>query len=359
MTVQPEREWFEKDYYAALGLAPSADDKAITKTYRKLAKQFHPDANQGSEAAEARFKEISAAYDVLGDAEKRKAYDEVRQMVAQGYGPQHGAPGGFGGAGGPGGPGGFTFEAGDMGSFSDLFSGLFGGGREAGGGFRGRGAGARASRQGRDVEAETNLRFEDAVRGMTATLALRADHPCTACDGTGASQGGRNAAQACPSCFGRGVTHSTRDVTVRIPPGVLDGQRIRVAGKGEPGVGGGPAGDLIVKVNVGTHPQFGRSGKSDLTTTVDISVGQALLGGEVAVPTLSGSVKVRVQPGTASGSTVRVKGHGVTPKHGSPGALLATFRIHVPKDLSPEDRAAIERLLETVPALTRAGPAGS
>lgn len=377
--MQPEREWFDKDYYAALGVAASADAKSITKAYRKLAKQFHPDANQGSETAEARFKEISAAYEVLSDPEKRQSYDEVRHLVAQGYGPQHGAPGGGGfGAG----PGGFSFEAGgDAGGFGDLFSGLFGGGR------RNARGGARGARRGGDIEAETSLRFEDAVRGMTATLVLQSEVQCATCAGSGAQPGtptpactqcggsgevlvpqgpfsvpsvcpacqgrGRNITHPCTTCFGRGTTRASRDVKVRIPPGVLNGQRIRVQGKGEPGAGGGPAGDLFVVVNVGNHPRFGRKGKLDLTVTVPISVAQAILGGEASVPTLDGDLKIRVQPGTHTGSTVRIRGRGVHPKNGEPGALLVTFEVAIPKHLNDEERSAVEELASRVPALAR------
>ncbi len=375
--MQPEREWFDQDYYAALGVASTADDKAITKAYRKLAKQFHPDANQGSSAAEARFKEISAAYDVLSNPEKRKSYDEVRHMVAQGYGPQHGAPGAAG-------PGGFTFDAGDMGGgLGDLFSGLFGGGRQRD---RGRGGfGGRGARRGSDVEAETTLRFEDAVRGMTATLMLRSDVQCGTCHGTGAKPGsptprcqqcggsgevlieqgpfsvpsicpqcqgrGQTITQPCATCFGRGTTYQTRDVKVRIPAGVQDGQRIRVAGKGEPGAGGGPAGDLFVVVHVSAHPQFERKGKVDLTVHVPISVSQAILGGETLVPTLDGDVKVRVPAGTQPGATVRVKGRGVHPANGAAGALLVTFDVVIPRNLSAKDREAIQAAVEDIPAL--------
>lgn len=389
--MQPEREWFDKDYYAALGVASSADGKAITKAYRKLAKQFHPDANQGSEAAEARFKEISAAYDVLSDPEKRQSYDEVRRMVAQGYGPQHGAPGSRGGGGAPGGfgagPGGFTFEGGDAGGLGDFISGLFGGGAGGGGRRQARGGGARMARRGGDIEAETTLRFEDAVRGMTATLVLQSEVECSTCHGSGAKPGsptppcshcggsgevlmpqgpfsvpsvcpacqgrGQNITHPCATCFGRGTARASRDVKVRIPPGVMHGQRIRVPGKGEPGASGGPAGDLFVVVNVGSHPRFTRKGKTDLTVTVPISVTQALLGGEASVPTLDGDLKVRVKPGTHTGSTVRVKGRGVHPKSGEPGALLVTFDVAIPKHLTDEERTLIEELAHRVPALAR------
>jgi molecular chaperone DnaJ len=353
-----QREWLDKDYYQVLGVASAATDKEITRAYRKLAKQFHPDANPGSED---RFKEISAAYDVLGDAAKRKEYDEVRRLGASGFG--------FGGSGGAGGPGGATFRMEDV-DLGDLFGGL---GVNFGGGRRARNAGPR---RGADVEAELYLSFEDAVRGVTTSVNVAGEARCETCKGSGAEPGtspvtcptchGRGAlddnqglfslSRVCPQCSGRGtivetpcktcrgsgVVRRTREVKVRIPAGVEDGQRIRVKGRGAPGRANGPSGDLFVTVRVGNHPVLGRRGRN-LTLTVPVTFPEAALGSTVTVPTLDGSVTLRVPPGTSSGQTFRVKGRGV-PGHGrtSAGDLLVTAEVAVPKKLTDEQRAAVE-----------------
>ena len=259
-----QREWFEKDYYDVLGVPEGSTDKELARAYKKLAKQYHPDANHGDKDAEERFKEISAAYDVLGDATKRKEYDEVRRMVASGAGPRGGfgpgGPGGFGGGGQT-----FRFETdGDGGFLNDLLGGMFGGG--AGGGRRGRrgGGGATAPQRGQDLETELFLSFDDAVKGVTSTVRFRSDAVCHTCHGNGAAPGtspetcpqchgsgsiavdqgpfsfsqvcptcggrGQVIPTPCPTCHGRGVEVRDREVKVRVPVGVADGQRIRVQG---------------------------------------------------------------------------------------------------------------------------------
>jgi molecular chaperone DnaJ len=353
-----QREWLDKDYYQVLGVASTATDKEITRAYRKLAKQFHPDANPG---AEDRFKEISAAYDVLGDTAKRKEYDEVRRLGASGFG--------FGGAGGAGGPGGATFRMDDV-DFGDLFGGL---GATFGGGRRARNAGPR---RGADVEAELYLSFEDAVRGVTTSVNVAGEARCETCGGSGAAPGtspvtcptchGRGALDdnqglfslsrvcpqcsgrgtiietPCPTCRGSGVVRRTREVKVRIPAGVEDGQRIRVKGRGAPGRANGPSGDLYVTVRVGNHPVFGRRGRN-LTLSVPVTFPEAAMGSTVTVPTLDEPVTLRIPAGTSSGKTFRVKGRGV-PGHGraSAGDLLVTTEVAVPKKLTDEQRAAVE-----------------
>ncbi len=349
-----EREWFEKDYYKVLGLSDTATDKEITRAYRKLAKELHPDTNPGSEE---RFKEVSAAYDVLGDAAKRKEYDEVRRL-----GPAAGA---FGGAGGP---GGFRFT-GDIGDLGDLFGGLFGGRRP------------RAQR-GADLETALHLNFADAVRGVTTTVTLPSDEACRVCRGTGAAPGtgvatcercggrgvlnddqgpfamssvcpvchgrGSRVVTPCPTCHGSGREPSTRRVNVRVPAGVVDGQRIRLKGKGGPGAQGGPAGDLFVDVHVAADPRFGRRGRH-LTTTVSVGVTQAILGTTVSVPTLDDPVTLKVPPGTQPGTTMRVRGRGVPAagKHAA-GDLLVTIAVALPTELTRDQRAAVERLAHTL-----------
>jgi molecular chaperone DnaJ len=366
--VAPQREWFEKDYYGTLGVASTATAKEITSAYRKLAKKNHPDANPGKEEA---FKEISAAYDVLGDPERRKEYDEVRAM-----GPMAGGfPGGFGGGGGT------TFRVDDVGDLGDIFGGLFGRGRRGGGATGG-------PQRGADVEAELHLSFEDAVKGITTSVNVTTDVRCHTCHGSGAAPGTQpmtcpqcggtgslqdnqglfSLSQICPRCSGRGTIIGTpcptchgsgnerrnRTVKVRIPPGVEDVQRIRVKGRGAAGRNGGPSGDLYVVVRVDRHNLFGRRGRN-LTLTVPVSFAEAALGTTLTVPTLEGPVTLKVPSGTPSGRTFRVKGRGVPgdKKRGN-GDLLVTVEVAVPAKLSEEQRAAIERLTEVLEPPARA-----
>lgn len=311
--MAPQREWFEKDYYAVLGVPPTASEKDIARAYRKLAKQYHPDSNPGDNDAEEKFKDVSAAYEVLDHPERRKEYDQVREMVASGVaGPGFGRPGS-----GPGGFGDgrtiFVDDLGDVGGFGDLFGGLFGRGGRGGGRMR-----ADMPFPGPEYETEITLDFMEAVHGVMRELSF---------DG--------------------------RSVKVRIPPGVADGQRIRVKGKGGPGENGGPPGDLYVVVRVRPHPIFGRKGDDDLTVTVPITFAEAALGGTARVPTLTGPVTVKIPPGTQSGKTVRVRGRGIEKTKGSPGDLLVTFEVVVPEKLSAEERKAVEALGDTLTANPR------
>ena len=354
--MAPQREWLEKDYYRVLGVPETATAKEIKSAYRTLSRKYHPDANSGDATAEERFKEISAAYDVVGDAEKRKEYDEVRRL-----GP---AAAGFPGGGGP---GGFSFT--DGGDLGDILGGLFG---RAGGRRGGRGGGPH---RGQDLEAELHLSFEDAAAGVTTAVHLTSEAACSTCHGSGArpgttphtcaSCGGRGVvsdnqglfsfSQPCPACSGRGTTiddpcptcrgsgveRRPREVKLRVPAGVDDGQRIRLKGRGGPGRNGGPPGDLFVVVRVRAHPLFGRRGR-DLTLTVPITFPEAALGADIAVPTLaSGPVTLRVPAGTRSGRTFRVKGKGVVAAKGT-GDLLVTVEVAVPAKLSSAERKALE-----------------
>lgn len=371
--MAPQREWFEKDYYKTLGVPSTATAKEITSAYRKLAKKHHPDTNPGDDEL---FKEISAAYDVLGDADKRKEYDEVRTM-----GPAAGGfPGGFGRGGGFPGGGGGTFRVEDAGDFGDLFGGLFGRGR--------RGAQQAGPQRGADVETELHLTFEEAVAGVTTSVNVTTDARCHTCAGSGSAPGTRpdpcprcggtgtlqdnqglfSLSQICPQCSGRGtivthpcptcsgsgVEHRNRSVKVRLPAGVEDGQRIRVKGRGAAGRGGGPAGDLYVVARVGRHNLFGRKG-NNLTLTVPVGFAEAALGTTLTVPTLGDPVTLRVAPGTPSGRTFRVKGRGVPKGKKAPaGDLLVTVEVAVPSELNDEQRAAVEELARVIEAPSRA-----
>lgn len=309
--MAPRQEWLEKDYYRDLGVSSDASEADITKAYRKLARQYHPDKNPGDAAAEARFKAISSAYDVIGDAESRAEYDEVRRYGGSGFG-------GFGrGSGAGAGRGPEQFVNGDLG---DLLGSLFG---QAGGG-------SPMGRPGADLETTLQISFADAVSGREADVHLANDP----------RQGGSH----------------RRTVKVRIPAGVDDGQKIRVRGKGSPGVNGGPAGDLFVRLAVGDHPTFGRSGR-DLTVTVPVRFDQAVLGSEFRAPTFDGgSVKLRLKAGTASGTTMRVRGKGIATSKGT-GDLLVTVEVDVPTELSEAQRGAIEAFAEASPPLPTPGEA--
>jgi molecular chaperone DnaJ len=356
--VAADPEWFEKDYYKVLGVSESSTQREITRAYRKLARQYHPDTNPGDAAAEERFKDISVAYDVVGDEAKRKEYDEARKLGplgAMGFGP-----------GGGSGAGAFT---GDLGDLGDLFGNLFGR-RGPGGGSRGPGP-----QRGTDLETELTMDFRDAVAGITTTLHLTSEASCAVCNGTGSKPGSAPAicstchgrgvmdenqglfsfSRPCPTCAGKGVLvvdpcsncrgsgieRRPRDVKVRIPAGVDDGQTIKLKGRGGPGRNGGPPGDLYVKVHIADDRVFGRSGKN-LTLTVPITFPEAALGTKLTVPTLGGdTVTLKVPPGTNSGKVFRVRGRGIESSKAQ-GDLLVTVEVAVPPTLSAEQREAVE-----------------
>ena len=374
MNGDVRREWFEKDYYQVLGVAKNATQAEIKKAYRKLAQRYHPDANPGDASAEERFKEISAAYDIIGDEDKRKQYDQVRDMAAAGFGGG-GFPGGAGGAGGgfPGGgfPGGgrVRFEDFDIGDLGDLFGAVTG---------RGGRGGARRAARGSDLETSVRISFDDSMRGTTVPVRLDGPAPCPRCGGNGAepgtspitcpqcggggqiqvNQGLFAVAQTCPTCHGSGrvvqtpctechgsgSVRRTRTLQVKIPAGVKDGARIRLAGRGEPGPAGAKPGDLYVAVHVAPHAFFGRKA-NDLTVELPITFAEATLGANVDVPTLNGPVKLKVPAGTRSGQTFRVKGKGA-PRKGGHGDLLVTVRVEVPRKLSREERELLKQLRE-------------
>jgi molecular chaperone DnaJ len=370
-------DWANKDFYKVLGVAKDASAADIKKAYRKLARDNHPDSHPGNQAAEDRFKAVAEAYDVIGDKEKRKEYDDLRSGL-----------GSFGPFAGTGAPGGQSFDLNDLfgqgggartaggGGFSDLFGGMFGGGR---------GRTTSAPRRGADIETEATIGFADSIEGVTVSLRLSSDAPCPDCSGTGAKAGtmprvcpdcegvGMRAAsvggaftmnETCPTCRGRGLVvdepcptcHgsgrglSNRTISARIPAGVKDGQRIRLRGKGAAGERGGPAGDLFVDVKVSPHPLFGRRG-DNLTLTVPVSFDEAALGAEIKVPTLNGSpVTLKLPPGTPNGRSFRVRGRGVPrtsgAAKGTTGDLLVTVEVQVPAVLDQKAREAVEAYRE-------------
>jgi molecular chaperone DnaJ len=355
------KDFLEKDYYKALGVSKGASPEEIKKSYRKLARKYHPDANKGDSSAEERFKEISEAYTVLSDEKRRKEYDDARSL----FGGGARMPGSSGG--------GYPFDLGDIFSGS---SGSAGGrlGDLLGGVFGGRGTQNRP-RRGADVETEASLTFSDAIDGATVSLRLAGEGPCKTCMGTGAKAG--TVPRVCPSCEGTGVASrnlgsfglsepcktcrgrglvvddpcpvcsgsgramSTRTIQARIPAGVADAQRIKLKGKGAPGERGGPSGDLYVRVHVAPHPVFGRSGQN-LTISVPVTFPELALGAEIRVPTHRGMpVNVRIPPGTPNGRTFRVRGKGVR-RDDTYGDLLVTVQVQVPKDIEGEARDALE-----------------
>ena len=364
------QEWFEKDYYKTLGVPKNASVADVKKAYRRLAQKWHPDANAGNKEAEDRFKEISAAYDVLGDEEKRKQYDRVRDMAASGFRGFDGAPGGARpGAAGTGFPFG-TEGFGDFADLGDLFD-VFGG--------RGNRSRTRQAARGADLQTEIRVGFEDALRGVTVPLRIQGPAQCPVCKGTGAepgtvpdvcpqcqgtgtiaeNQGFFSMSRSCPRCGGTGqiVEHpckrcrgsgsvrATREFSVRVPPGVKDGSRIRVRAKGEAGPPGSKPGDLFVVVRVAPHPIFGRK-DSDLTMQVPVTFSEAALGANLRVPTLNGPVTLKIPAGTASGRTFRVRGKGAPRPRGGAGDLLVTVQVDVPQRLSKEEKELLSRLQE-------------
>ncbi|AYY15177.1 molecular chaperone DnaJ [Actinobacteria bacterium YIM 96077] len=363
------KDWIEKDYYKILGVPKDADTAQVKKAYRTLARELHPDRNKDDASAEQRFKEVSEAYSVLSDPEKRKEYDEARSLFGSGMR----VPGG----GSTGRSETFTFDLGDLfsgtggtstgGGLGDVFGGLFGQRQ------RTRGAGAR---RGADVETEVSISFSEAVEGKTVPLRMTSAAACTSCAGTGAragtvprvcatctgtgytstDSGGFGMAEPCRDCKGRGLVvddpcpechGSGRGTTstvmqVRIPAGVVDGQRIRLRGKGAPGERGGRGGDLYVTVHVGKHPVFGRRGEH-LTVTVPVTFPEVTLGAEIKVPTLDGTpVTLKIPPGTPNGRTFRVRGRGARRRDGTHGDLLVTVEVAVPENVSSSAKKALE-----------------
>jgi molecular chaperone DnaJ len=365
------------DYYKTLGVGKNASDEEIKKAYRKLARQYHPDRNQGNKQAEERFKEISQAHDVLGDPEKRKQYD-------RGTGPFAAGPeGGFGGFD----PGAFS------GGFGDILSNLFGGagGAPGGGGRPGAGRAGRGRQRaqpGRDLETEVHVSFEQSVQGAQLPLAVPTSTGCANCHGTGARPGttpticpqcqgrgvevegqglfsisqpcsrcggsGTVIEDPCPVCAGTGATKTVKRYRVSIPAGVQDGSRVRLAGKGEPGRNGGPPGDLYVVTRVSESPVFKRRG-DHLEIDVPLTIPEAIRGATIEVPTLHGTKKLRVPAGTKHGTVQRLRGEG-PPRLGGKGRgdIRYRFLIDVPASLSKEQKQAVDELSKVMNGNPRA-----
>lgn len=358
----------KRDYYEVLGVSKDADDDAIKKAYRALAKKYHPDMNPGDAEAEKKFKEASEAYAVLSDAEKRRQYDQFGHAAFEG------------GAGGAGGFGGFDFNGADFGDiFGDIFGDLFGGGGRRGG---------RANNgpmKGANIRKSIRITFEEAVFGCKKELEVILKDPCTTCGGTGAKPGtspetcpkcggkgqvvytsqsffgtvqnvqtcpncggsGKVIKEKCTSCSGTGYTSSKKKIEVTIPAGIDNGQSVRIREKGEPGTNGGPRGDLLVEVNVSRHPIFQRQ-DMHIFSTVPISFAQAALGGDVKIQTVDGAVIYNVKPGTKTDTKVRLKGKGVPSLRNSAvrGDHYVTLVIQTPEKLSAEAKEALRRFDE-------------
>jgi molecular chaperone DnaJ len=349
------------ELYKTLGVAKGASEDEIKKAYRNLARKYHPDRNPGDAEAENRFKEISAAYDVLSDPEKRKEYDA---------GP---AFGGFGGGqGGPFGAGAGGFQGFDLG---DLFGSVF----NRGGGGRGQSQQVR----GRDLETEVQLGFDQAVNGTQVAVTVPKASRCATCHGSGAKPGtspttcprcegrgidaqsqgffsisqpcpqcggaGQIIEDPCPTCGGSGLTQQSKRYKVNIPAGVKDGTRIRLAGKGEDGPRGGPPGDLYVTTRVASSPVFKRLDDGNLEVSVPISIPEALRGGTIEVPTLNGTKKIKVAPGTKHGTIQRLRGEGPPkPKGRGHGDIRYRLEIAIPAELSEEQSEAVDKLAEAL-----------
>jgi molecular chaperone DnaJ len=345
--------------YEVLGVAKNASDDEVKKAYRKLAREYHPDRNPGDNGAEERFKEVQTAYDLLSDPEKRRAYDTFGASGGRGF-PGAGASGG--------GSGGVRFEEFDLGNLSDLFGGVFGGGSRRGQ--------ARRPTRGDDLETRVRISFEDSLEGVQVRVPVEAETVCSVCHGTGAEPG--TSPIVCPQCAGRGVVSDsqglfafsqpcprcqgngtivekpcrncqgsgrerrTKRYAVKIPAGAKSGTRIRLKGKGEAGLNGGPPGDLHVVVEVDPSPLYERRG-SDLVLDVPVTYAEAALGASVQIPTPEGPVALKVPSGTESGKLLRVKGRGAPHLKGNGrGDLLARVKVSIPKKLTKAEKEALE-----------------
>jgi molecular chaperone DnaJ len=325
-----------KDYYQTLGVSRTASEKEIKQAYRRLARRYHPDLNPDDKSAEAKFKEINAAYEVLSDAEKRRKYDqfgeqwEYAEQFAKARG-QDGAPWDFG-KGGP------AFEYGNLSDFDDIFSRLFG---DGGIGSRMRGG----PQRGHDIQSAVEVSLEEAYHGSKRVIQFEAAEPCAACGGTG-----RVGNRVCTICNGAGGKVIPRRLEVKIPAGVRDGSRIRIAGEGGPGGVEGGKGDLYLAVKIPSHRLFERKG-DDLFTEMSVPLATAILGGEVIVPTLNGDLSLKIPAETQNGKVFRLAGKGM-PQLGNSGygSMFAKAKVVLPTNLTEEERKLFEKLRSMRPA---------
>jgi DnaJ-class molecular chaperone len=320
-----------KDYYEVLGTSKTATEDDIRKAYRTLARKYHPDVNPGDKSAEERFKEINEAYEVLSDPEKRKRYDQLEPNWKSGsdFTPPPGwqsANVGFDGFGD-----GFGTSRGSSG-FSDFFESLFGGrrGARAGAGFRMR---------GEDVDAEIALPLEEAHHGVTRSVSLQLNEPCPNCGGSGSKDG-----KSCPTCRGSGLIRRQRSFDVTIPAGVRDGSAIRLAGKGEQGANGAPAGDLFLHVRIEPHRLFDIVGEDDVQVEVPIAPWEAALGARIRVPTLDGDVEMKIPAGTQGGKRLRLRGQGLNKRDDGRGDEYVKVKIVIPPKLTAKEKQLFEKL---------------
>ncbi len=330
-----------KDYFEILGVDRKASQAEIKKAYRRLARKYHPDVNPDDPAAAEKFKEINEAFQVLSDPEKRKQYEQFGRVFGEGAGPQAGNWG----------PGGFqyqTYTTEDLGDLNGLFEHLFGAGfTTTGKGGRRRTKfgfdfGQPQPQKGRDIEADLTLTLEEAAKGTQRELELTLQEQCTTCGGTGQGVNG-----LCPACKGSGFITRPKRLKVRVPAGVTEGSKVRLAGQGAPGANGGPNGDLYLRIHLAPHKQFKVEGR-DLYVSVPVTFKEAALGAEVSVPTLTGNVKLRIPAGTQGGQKFRLKGRGLPGRGKTPaGDLYATVNIKVPKRLSDKQRKLLEALDES------------
>ena len=320
-----------KDYYSLLGVSRGASEKEVRSAYRKLARKHHPDVNPGDKAAETRFKEINTAYEVISDPDKRRKYDQYGDQWEQAdqieemqrrRNVRFGGNGGF-----------QQFDLGDVANLGDLFGGAFG----RGGGHR-----RTMSRHGQDVQHPVDVTLEEAYHGTARTLEMAGQEPCPTCGGAGEIAGA-----TCHACGGLGQIQRTRRIEVKIPAGAATGSKVRIAGEGQPGMGGGRKGDLLLVVTVRPHPRFERRG-DDLLEEIDVPLTTAVLGGEAEVPTVTAKVMLKVPPLTQNGRIFKLAGLGM-PRLGKAGKgdLQARVRIRLPDTLSDEQKRLFEELSAT------------
>jgi curved DNA-binding protein len=330
-----------KDYYEVLGVPRGASEDEIRKAFRKLARQYHPDVAKDKKGAEEKFKEINEAYEVLSDSGKRKKYDELGANWKQGaefrpppgWQNMRGQP--FSGRSGRGGD--FEYQFGGTG-FSDFFETLFGSRNGRRGGFGGFTEDEQFAERGRDVEGDIMVTLEEAMKGSVRAINVQRATECQQCGGSGA-----RGQHVCNVCAGSGQVAKSETYQVRIPPGVSEGQKLRIAGRGEAGLGGGAAGDLFLRVRLAKHPDF-EIEEQNLIHEFELAPWEAVLGTQVSVPTLDGSVNIRIPAGTQNGQRLRVRGRGLPQRGGTRGDLIVAVRVEVPATIGDKERTLWEQL---------------